>query len=428
MVAIALLSCQALTLVPSNTHTNTGMVLFAKAQEEESASTPTSEGVVEQDNSHCDQLQQDLMQEAEKYKVLQKRLAEAESTAADEKKSLESQIGVLQGVLDTHKSTLAVAQSTQTGLEAELSQVKQKLEDVTSQYEKATKDLNAATNEYVLVKEELSKLENQVEEVKTKSSQDICLPPAASHAILSNDEKVKPHIEKGVTLTKTYVAIGWDKTVEVSRTAYGKTKPAVVDGIHFAKVHFGVVQKKVVEHAQPALQKLDEVAKPYYQPAVDKLDEVTKPYQPKALEIWVLVKGKVEEVVEKTKPLVQEAKTKYRLLAQSLASKVVGHAKGIPQLAGFVHEGTEDTIVNTLVYAPLVTLGYLFLSSFMFTGGGSGGKGKKKYAMGGKKSKGKQPHMSSPGKPAFTPTSTKGTSPFRPTPPKNQQQQVRRRA
>jgi hypothetical protein len=97
--------------------------------------------------------------------------------------------------------------------------------------------------------------------------------------------------------------------------------------------------------------------------------------------------------MEQLCPLCDAAIDKYRSLIEAAARKIVIGASGVPQLAEYIHQGTEDMIVNTLLFTPVVTFAYLLLSSFL----GVGGKGKKRKNR-------KQPHLASPGKPAFKPS------------------------
>lgn len=398
-----------------------GPLLFARAQEEEetagagtSTNPPPASNPQQQEAAaaaacacECDAMEKKLQNQAGEYAALQNKLADTEAAVAStqqaakevegrvqsEKASLETKVASLETkVRDQETAIQAAAQEKQS--------IQEKHADLENKLKETTSKLAEYTHLYQAAEVKLSAQEKESEQL-------VCLPPGISQVILSNYAKVKPVIARAVTQTKQHTEQGYRFAVDFSQKSYEKAKPKVVEAAHVAKTHLLFAQEKCLEKMNPAFEKIDEVAKPYYQPVVDKVDEITKPYQPKAKEIFTLVKTKIVELVERTKPLVEALLAKYRNLVETVARKLVMSCSGVPQLAAYIHHGTEDMVVNTLLYTPVVTFAYFCLSSFL-SGGSQGGKGKRRKNR-------KQPHLASPGKPAFKPSG----SPFRPTPPKN---------
>jgi hypothetical protein len=351
-------------------------------------------------------MEKQLQDQAGKYVSLQSKLADTEAAIAAAERAAKEMEGKAQGEKQSLETKVASLESKVRDLEATIqsaSQEKQSVQGKQADLETKLKETTSKLAEYThLYQAAEVKLSAQEEELSEQQA--ICLPPVLSRLILSNYARVKPVVVRAVTQTKHHTGQGYQFAVDFSQRSYEQAKPKVVEAAQAAKTHLLAAQEKCLEKMNPAFEKMDEVAKPYYQPLVDKVDEVTKPYQPRAKEIFAMVKGKVVEVMEQLCPLCDAAIDKYRSLMEAAARKIVIGASGVPQLAEYIHQGTEDMIVNTLLFTPVVTFAYLLLSSFL----GVGGKGKKRKNR-------KQPHLASPGKPAFKPSG----SPFRPTPPKN---------
>ena len=235
----------------------------------------------------------------------------------------------------------------------------------------------------------------------------VCLPKQVSGAILKvGDEcvaaydKTKPIVLKFYADSKDKVSECYEKAKPLVAKAKDQAHEVVALGMEKAKPAVSKVHAEVQKHLGTA----HAMAKPYLDPLTEKVDEVTKPYQPqmklirdKALESFALLK------------------LKYAMMAQRAAKFAVSKVSEIEVLAGYIEDeaGAEKAIVNTLVHIPLVTLGYLILSPFLF-GGSRSKKLKAKKAAAAKKKKGKAaPRMASPGKPSFKPTGA-----FRPSPRK----------
>jgi len=240
------------------------------------------------------------------------------------------------------------------------------------------------------LKAELQKAKSDVDEIKSELAGiegDLCLPKPVSNVLLNTWKTTKPMVFAFYTKTS-------EKAIPLLR----KTSE--------------IVKSKVSDAASKAYV----VISPYYEPLAEKVDEATKPYQPQAKEVYDTVKGHMTSAVDKSykmgskhyealKPKVAEAMTKVKPITEKAASRyteyvniVTGHiisfCKGNPQLAVYVHEGNESTIMNTLFYIPIVTLVLVLYSKL---------RGKKKQ---------KKPVVSSPGRPAFKPQG----SPFKATP------------
>ncbi|UPQ98647.1 hypothetical protein HOP50_02g19530 [Chloropicon primus] len=257
-------------------------------------------------------------------------------------------------------------------------------------------------------------LQNQVRILAAKAEDDakiVCLSPELSAWVLEYENKVKPKLIRyygnardGVTTAVVFV------TGHAAAT-YEKCKPLALQAYDQGKDKFFELQGVVVQKVGPLMEQAKAVCEPYYSPALEKVDEVTKPYQPQMKAAYDKVMHFVQIAKAKTTEVYAELKHKYVVFSKGLAAKVIGLAMGVPQLAQYVGDAqaAEKMVVNTLVHIPVVTLAYLILSPFLF--GGKKGKGRGKRAGRGKKQNIGQ--VSSPGKPAFKP---QGTSPFKPSP------------
>jgi hypothetical protein len=285
-------------------------------------------------------MEKQLQDQAGKYVSLQSKLADTEAAIAAAERAAKEMEGKAQGEKQSLETKVASLESKVRDLEA---------------------TIQSASQEKQSVQGKQADLETKLKETTSKLAEYTHLYQAAEVKLSAQEEELSE--QQAICLPPVLSRL--------ILSNYARVKPVVVRAVTKTKDHTGRGYQFAVDFSQRSYEQ----AKP-----------------------------KVVEVMEQLCPLCDAAIDKYRSLIEAAARKIVIGASGVPQLAEYIHQGTEDMIVNTLLFTPVVTFAYLLLSSFL----GVGGKGKKRKNR-------KQPHLASPGKPAFKPSG----SPFRPTPPKN---------
>jgi len=317
---------------------------------------------------------------------------------------IRGQVQGLESQLSAKDAALSGAQSKVEALEKALAEAKEAEASLEKGLAAAAGKLAGTIGELKASKQALSDLEAQLLEAQQQGGE-ICLPAAASGAILGAWAQAKPHLDTAHEVVSKHVSHAAAVGGDLAQQSLAKGKVVAAEASRVAQTHLAAAAAEAKRHAAPVLEQVDAAAKPYYQPAVEKLDEVTKPYQPKAVEVWGVVRSKCVEAVAYVHSL--DLCCKYKDLAKMAAGKLISLCSGVPVLSDWIHPGNEATIVNTLLWAPTATVAYVVL----FGGSKKKNKGKKNK---GKKNKAAN-NMASPGKPAFKPSG----SPFRPTPRKH---------
>ncbi len=316
----------------------------------------------------------------------------------------ERQVGEVQARVQGLEAQLVEKDAAIARAEVGLQELRQEVQAARAAKGAAEQDLSAQLASALA---ELEGSKQALAALEAQQGGEICLPPAASGAILGAWAQAKPHLETARELVGRHAAQAAEVGGELAHQSLAKGKVVATEASRLARTHLATAAAEAKRHAAPVLAQVDAAAKPYYQPAVDKLDEVTKPYQPQALEAWAAVRGAGERAVAYVHSL--DLCCKYKDLAKAAAGKLSAVCRDGPGVGALVHAGNETTIVNTLVWAPTATVAYVVLF------GGSGKKKKKGKGKGRRgNSKNNNRNMASPGKPAFKPSG----SPFRPTPPK----------